>query len=364
MPENTPDQNVDTVPDSPPAVEPTGEPTVPNPEPETLTGSGPRTVEQYLAALRQALAGQDPALIQDALYDAEEYLRNELEAYHAEQPDLPPAAAFVEIVDKYGSPAEVGAAYVEADERFPSALPSPGPFLPPRSPMSGAGAAAGVGVAGAATAAGAAGARPGLLRRFFGVLVDPRAYLAVLFMFFSLATGIFYFTYLVTGLSVSLGLLAVVVGVPLLVLFIASVRVIALVEGRLVEAMTGERMPRRPFLSRKGQGWWSQLKGWLSDSATWTTMLYMGLMLPLGIFYFSFFVTLFSVALALVAAPVLHWVLGLPLFHIQGAGYTLEDWAIPLLPVAGILLGICSMHLARGFAFVHGRLAKALLVSP
>ena len=42
----------------------------------------PTTIPQYLAQLREALAGADPAMIQDALYDAEEYLRSEL----AEQP--------------------------------------------------------------------------------------------------------------------------------------------------------------------------------------------------------------------------------------------------------------------------------------
>ncbi|MGV7194671.1 hypothetical protein [Xanthomonas axonopodis] len=38
----------------------------------------PTTISDYLAQLRQALAGADPAMIQDALYDAEEYLRAEL----------------------------------------------------------------------------------------------------------------------------------------------------------------------------------------------------------------------------------------------------------------------------------------------
>ena len=34
------------------------------------TGAAPRSIEQYLKALREALAGEDPSLIQDALYDA------------------------------------------------------------------------------------------------------------------------------------------------------------------------------------------------------------------------------------------------------------------------------------------------------
>jgi Putative sensor len=303
--------------------------------PETLTGKGPQTVEQYVDELKQELAGQDPALIQDAMYDAEEYLSSELETYHADQPGLPPVRAFAEITDKYGSPAEVAQAYRDADERLPVALPRP-TILPEKR---------------------------GILRRFFGVMVDPRAYLSLFFMFFSLATGIAYFTWLTTGLSLSVGLMVLIVGLPMLGLFVASVRVIALVEGRLVEAMLGERMPRRPILNRKGQGWWAQLKGWLADSSTWTTMLYMGLMLPLGIFYFTLFVTLLSVALSLVAAPFLLWGLDLPVAYWNGAGHTLQDWAVPLLPLGGILLGILTMHLARAIGFVHGRLAKGLLVS-
>lgn len=35
----------------------------------------PRTIDEYLQQLRASLFGADPALIQDALYDAEEHLR-------------------------------------------------------------------------------------------------------------------------------------------------------------------------------------------------------------------------------------------------------------------------------------------------
>ena len=40
-----------------------------------MNNAAPRSVEEYLRQLRAALEDQDPALIQDALYDAEEYLR-------------------------------------------------------------------------------------------------------------------------------------------------------------------------------------------------------------------------------------------------------------------------------------------------
>ena len=38
----------------------------------------PTTIPEYLEQLRAALAGADKAMIQDAVYDAEEYLRSEL----------------------------------------------------------------------------------------------------------------------------------------------------------------------------------------------------------------------------------------------------------------------------------------------
>ena len=46
-----------------------------------MSSNAPRSIDEYLKQLRSALARQDPALIQDALYDAEEYLRAEVAAH-------------------------------------------------------------------------------------------------------------------------------------------------------------------------------------------------------------------------------------------------------------------------------------------
>jgi hypothetical protein len=81
---------------------------------------------------------------------------------------------------------------------------------------------------------------------FFGVFLDPRAYTSLFFMLLSLATGVIYFTFAVTGLSLSAGLAVLIIGIPFFLVFMALTRVVSLAEGRLIEAMTGERMPRRP----------------------------------------------------------------------------------------------------------------------
>lgn len=46
-----------------------------------MNRSAPRSIDQYLRQLREELADADSALIQDALYDAEEYLRAEVAAH-------------------------------------------------------------------------------------------------------------------------------------------------------------------------------------------------------------------------------------------------------------------------------------------
>ena len=59
-------------------------------------------IDSYLKELQAALAGADRALVQDAVFDAEEYLQAELAA----------GADWAETVERYGAPEEVAAAYL------------------------------------------------------------------------------------------------------------------------------------------------------------------------------------------------------------------------------------------------------------
>ena len=60
----------------------------------------PRSIPEYLDQLRAALAGADPALVQDALYDAEEYLRSEM----SENPGKSEADVIASVAGSYGAP--------------------------------------------------------------------------------------------------------------------------------------------------------------------------------------------------------------------------------------------------------------------
>jgi hypothetical protein len=63
-----------------------------------------------------------------------------------------------------------------------------------------------------------------------------RAWTSLFYALLALVTGVFYFTVTVTGLSLSAGLAVLIIGIPVFLLFIGFTRVLALAEGRLVEA--------------------------------------------------------------------------------------------------------------------------------
>lgn len=293
------------------------------------TFNPPATIADYLERLRNALAGADPALVQDALYDAEEYLRSEL----AENPGRSEAEVIAAVAGSYGAPDEVADIYRDTEVKVQTAL---------RTPQAPRGRS--------------------VLTRFFGVAADPRTYSALFYMLLSLVTGIFYFTWVTVGASVSAGLIVLIIGIPVLVLFLGSVRMLALVEGRLVEVMLGERMPRRPLYSDRGKPWLQRIGAMFTDPHTWGTLVYFLLMLPLGVIYFSVAITLLATSLGFIAAPFALIFNGAQ--HVMIGTVTLADapWMSVPMFVFGALLLFVTLHIARGVARLHGQLAKHLLV--
>ncbi len=318
-----------------------------------------KSIPEYLERLRAELAGSDPALVQDALYDAEEYLRNaraELagaglpgsDGTRGSEPESGAAAGAVgegeaepmrRAIERYGSPQEVAEAYRTTEVRVAAALAQPGRPRPLES----------------------ARQKPplaGVLR----ILTDPTAYGSLLYMFLALPTGILYFTWAVTGLSLSLGTGILIIGLPIFLLFLATVRALSLVEGRLVESLLGLRMPRRPRFVNPAEPFWQRIRSRVSDRTTWTTLLYMILSLPLGVISFALFTTLMSISLALLLAPFAEAFFGLPFITVGMWSFHLPVLMTPIVWLAGLGDLLVLLHLARGAGRLRGAMAKSMLV--
>ena len=294
----------------------------------------PTTIPAYLAQLRKSLQGADAAMIHDALYDAEEYLRAELAA----NPGKSEAEVIADVAGSYGAPDEVAHIYRDTEVTVQTALRPPRP-----APK---------------TAQG-----PSIWQKVFGVFVDSRTYGALFYMLLAVATGTFYFTWTVTGAGLSLGLSILIIGLPFIVLFVGATRVLALVEGRLVEVMLGERMPRRPLYSDTELPLLKRIGAMFTDARTWGTFLYFLLMLPLGTLYFSLAVTGLATSLAMMFAPLLSFLDGnMMILSVGGQDITENKWLIPFVMVAGFGVLLLTMHVARLIGRLHGQIAKRLLV--
>ncbi|HEX3808759.1 MAG TPA: sensor domain-containing protein [Rhizomicrobium sp.] len=296
----------------------------------------PDTVKDYLAALRRALKGAPAGLIADALSDAEEHLDNEI----IQNPNLTETAVLASVIETYGTPEEIAEEYRSMEASITS--PFPKSEEPPQRRFG-----------------------------FFNVISDPHTYGSLLYMLLSLVTGTFYFTWVVTGLSLSVGLFILIIGIPFALLFIGSVRVLALIEGRLVEGLLGVRMPRRlPAQTAADETIGTKIKDALLDVRTWSSMLYLALMLPLGVAYFTIAVVGIVVPVAISGASLyalvtnnvdnvfqsdngdLNW-----LNHFLHTAPGLLTFAI-----GGLIVFFIVLHLVRGIGWLHGRIAEALLV--
>lgn len=307
----------------------------------------PRSIDDYLTQLRACLEGEDPALIQDAAYDAEEYLRAELAA----NKDKSESDMLELIASTYGAPDEVAAAYRDTEAKVKAALRTP------QRPNA---------------------AARGPLARFFGVFADPRAYMSLFFMFLAFATGLLYFIVSVVGLSLSVGLAVLIIGVPFFLAFIALTRVMSMVEGRIVEGLIGERMPRRPQHPGAPTGFWQRVGDMLRDSRTWTTLAYFVLMLPLGIAYFIIATLGLTLGFVFTVGPLVELANKLGLtsggFHLATdfETHVQPDWlgqmaasglGLFAMFVIGVLVLTALLHTARFITQCHGKFAKLMLVA-
>lgn len=288
----------------------------------------PRTIDAYLKHLKRELHGADKALIQDALYDAEEYLRNELR----ENPDKTEAELLGNIAATYGAPVEVADAYRQTEKTVQAALRTP------RRRQ-----------------------QTSLLGRFFGIVGNPNAWTAMLFLLLGLPVGIFLFTWAVTGLALSVGFSILIVGLPFFLLFLASIRLLGFVEGRLVEALLGVRMPRRPVHPGQKKSYFKRIVEMLKDGRTWSTILYMLLKLPLGVAGYVIVVVGVAVPVGFIVTPVMQYGFDEPSILINGPVY-LPWYAEGGLVILGILLFVAMMHVFRGLGIVQAHLARVLLV--
>ena len=291
-----------------------------------------KDVNEYLTKLKKELEGGDPALLQDALSDAEGHLRMALEEALSDMPRLSEIEAMASIIGKYGSPKEIASAYRDIES-----WTSPTLFVSRTTEMRSSWA------------------------RFFVVLAEPRAWGAFFYMFLSFITGLVFGGWALIAGIISFSTLVFIIGIPIFGLYLLSIRGIAFLEGRIVEALLGIRMPRRSLFLDKNLSWKDMFMALIKESYTWKALLYLALQFPLGLIYSLGIILLFATSLSFIISPVMELVFHFPLELFGPEAFT-PVWLLPFVCIAGFFLLPLTFHLARWVGKVHGKYAKSMLV--
>ncbi|UCE41003.1 MAG: sensor domain-containing protein [Candidatus Aminicenantes bacterium] len=291
-----------------------------------------KKIEEYLDQLKKELSGSDPALVQDALSDAEEHFRTALDEALERPPELSEADILQAQIEKYGTPPEIASAYKEIESRIVPTFAITKP-LSPRS----------------------------FQAKFFGVIKEARNWGALLYIFLSALTSLLFFMWVLLGGTFSLFSLVLIIGIPVTGFFLLSLRGIALLEGLIVEALLGVRMPRKPIFIRKGLNWRQKYKALATESYTWKAFAYLIVHFPLAWLHFMIMFVMIGFSIKSVFYPVWYWGLGRSLINI-GQPFYPPAWSYPMVVLAGVLLFFAALHLAGLMGKIHGKFAKFMLV--
>jgi len=160
---------------------------------------------------------------------------------------------------------------------------------------------------------------------------DRSTYLILGYLLSSLPLALAGFVLVVTGLSLGLGLLITLLGVPVLVVTLLGTRHLAAFERERARALLGARLPRPRRRAPRPAGIWVNFVDLLADRTTWSAVALVLLWLPLSILD----LTVALVIVGLVAGGFAHVV-----FVAIGEPNELGGWIIDTMPEALILVAV------------------------
>ncbi|MBN1539100.1 MAG: sensor domain-containing protein [Candidatus Thermoplasmatota archaeon] len=292
-------------------------------------------IEDYIRDLKRELSGVDEAIISDAIDDTEEHLGLRVQELLEEGVAKLKEDAVAKAVADFGTPSEVARAYLELNDELKGKEEKRQKKKEKRS----------------------------LFCDIFCIYGDWRVYTGLIYLLLMFPLGLIYFTYMVTMISLGIGMLVTVLGIFILILFLLSNYGLSWLHSRMTEVMLGIRMPRKPRKLKAKGTWWQRIKAMFRDPRMYSSLLYMFLMFPLGIFYFTVFVTLIAASIGLMMSPfttLLSEIMNLPI----GIPSPPEARAVllPLAVILGFLLLTWTLHLSSILAHLHGKLTRSLLL--
>ena len=193
-----------------------------------------------------------------------------------------------------------------------------------------------------------------------------RPTLNLLYLLLSFPLGIFYFVFLVTGISLGIGLAIVWVGLIILVGVFAAWYAFTAFERGMAIGMLREDILPMSQQDLSGLTLWKKFTATLANPVTWKGLAYLLAKFPLGIISFVVLVTLLSVSAAFLTMPFYYTYVN-PEITLWGDSTLYPMLLVDTLGEAmlgsmvGVILTLVSLHILNGLAWVSGKFAKVML---
>jgi signal transduction histidine kinase len=137
-------------------------------------------------------------------------------------------------------------------------------------------------------------------------VLDQRTYGRIAYLLVAGVFGVIEFVFLVTALSVGVGLAVTLIGIPILIASVYAWGWLAGLERRTIRTLTGTTIPD-PYRPLPAGSWWDRLRARLADPATWKDLVYLFLQFPFGLVAFVVTVAMLSVGLQNLTLPLWYW---------------------------------------------------------
>jgi len=204
-----------------------------------------------------------------------------------------------------------------------------------------------------------------IIIRFFGVIIRGQTYLNILYLLLALPFGVFYYVFLVGGISLGLPLVIVLIGVLILIVVFAGWVAFIAFERQLAVWLLRVDVP--PYIPENtgADGHSNWISGLITNRVTWTGLVFLFIKLPLSLVSFVVMVGLFAITVQWLSAPFIFqldpwnkWTYWL----IELTGWQIDQlWKTLILLLLGILMIFISLHIINLMAWIWGRLAYLML---
>ena len=195
---------------------------------------------------------------------------------------------------------------------------------------------------------------------FFRVVTKPHTWLTVLFHWLAFPLGLFYFIFLVTGLSLGVGLLVIWIGIPILLVVAGAWWLFGSFERLQARHLLGADVGPAPRSWETVDGVWAKLKAHFANGATWRDLAYLMAKLPFGVVSFTLATTAVAIVVWLAAFPLASYFDVRLISWGDGQGYIPTWWQAVLAVPAAVLAFFISLHVLNGWGWVCARWAELL----